>query len=228
MHTTTDVGFNTTTSQLDCTDDQWEAVVRTDHLMRGMRYKEWPYFPDWVDIFGFDRANGSVTEYVVEMAKRLKLMYGKPPPVVENQEHDGANYKSGGSEQHGSDRIDGTQCNDPTEGDSTVHGASNIGRDTTNGGARKKHKKSSESYGPSNMEQLLGEFCHTTGDRLTTIVGCIGYEHDLGSARKLLFEQLDMVPGLSIKDKLKAFVLIGGKVRMVLQFHFQHVINDSG
>ncbi|KAL8492709.1 hypothetical protein ACS0TY_024054 [Phlomoides rotata] len=67
------------------------------------------------------------------MAKRLKVMYGKPPPVVENQEHDGANYKS-------------------------------------------------------------------------------GYEHDLGSARKLLFEQLDVVPGLSIKDKLKASVLIGGKV----------------
>ncbi|KAL8537400.1 hypothetical protein ACS0TY_012516 [Phlomoides rotata] len=119
-----------------------------DPLMRGMRYKEWLYFPDWVDIFGLDRATGSVAEDVVEMAKRLKLMYGKPPPVVENQEHDGANY---GSEPHGSDGIDGTRCNDLTGGDSTGHGASNIARDTTNG-ARKKRKRSPESNGPSNME----------------------------------------------------------------------------
>ncbi|KAL8546945.1 hypothetical protein ACS0TY_006604 [Phlomoides rotata] len=117
-------------------------------LMRGMRYKEWPYFPDWIDIFGLDRATGSVAEDVVEMAKRLKLMYGKPPPVVENQEHDGVNY---GSEPHGSDGINGTRGNDPTEGESTAHGARNIARDTTNG-ARKKHKRSPETNGPSNME----------------------------------------------------------------------------
>ncbi|KAL8497671.1 hypothetical protein ACS0TY_021126 [Phlomoides rotata] len=129
VHTTTGLGFNTTTSQLECTDDQWESIVK-------------------VDIFGLDRATGSVAEDVVEMAKRLKLMYGKPPPVVENQEHDGANY---GSEPHRSDGIDGIRGNDPTEGDSTAHGASNITRDTTNG-ARKKRKRSPESNGPSNME----------------------------------------------------------------------------
>ncbi|KAL8498086.1 hypothetical protein ACS0TY_021424 [Phlomoides rotata] len=39
-HTTTGVGFNTTTSQLECTDDQWESVVKTNPFMRGMRYKE--------------------------------------------------------------------------------------------------------------------------------------------------------------------------------------------
>ncbi|KAL8544558.1 hypothetical protein ACS0TY_004944 [Phlomoides rotata] len=190
-HTTTGVGFNTTTSQLELSsDDQWESMVKRDPLMRGMRYKEWSYFPDWVDIFGLDRATGSIIEDVVEMAKRLKLMYRKPPPVVENQEHDGANY---GSEPHGSDGINGTRGNDPTEGDSTAHGASNIARDTTNG-ARKKHKRSPEINGPSNMKRLLGEFCHTTGERLATIAGRIGYEHDLGSARKLLFEQLDVVP----------------------------------
>ncbi|KAL8492410.1 hypothetical protein ACS0TY_023846 [Phlomoides rotata] len=166
-HTTTGVGFNTTTSQLECTDDQWESVVKKDPLMRDMRYKEWSYFLDWVDIFGLDGATGSVAEDMVEMAKRLKCMYGKSQPVVENHEHDGANYKSGG--------------NDPTEGNSTAHEASNIARDTTNGA---RNKKSSESNEPSNMERLLGELCHTTG----------------------------VVPGLSIKDKLKASVLIGGKV----------------
>ncbi|KAL8461285.1 hypothetical protein ACS0TY_032671 [Phlomoides rotata] len=55
-------------------------------------------------------------------------------------------------------------------------------------------------------------FIAITSDRLATIAGRIGYEHDLGNARKMLFEQFGVVPGLSIKDKLKASVLIGGKV----------------
>ncbi|KAL8465098.1 hypothetical protein ACS0TY_034554 [Phlomoides rotata] len=62
------------------------------------------------------------------------------------------------------------------------------------------------------MERLLGEFYRTTGERFATIAESIGYEHDLGNARKLLFEQLGVIPGLSIKDKLRASVLIGGKV----------------
>ncbi|KAL8519006.1 hypothetical protein ACS0TY_010089 [Phlomoides rotata] len=217
-HTTTGVGFNTTTSQLELSsDDQWESIIKSYLYL--LQYAERSSYERhaiqrvavlsrWVDIFGLDRATSSVAEDVVEMAKRLKLMYEKPPPVVENQEHDGVNY---GSEPHGSDGIDRTRGNDPTEGDSTAHGASNIARDTTNG-ARKKHKMSPETHGPSNMERLLGEFCHTTGERLATIAGRIGYEHDLGSARKLLFEQLDVVSGMSIKDKLKASVLIGEKV----------------
>ncbi|KAL8547668.1 hypothetical protein ACS0TY_007116 [Phlomoides rotata] len=95
-HLVTGFGFNTTTSQVECTDEQWDDVVRRDPNMRGMRYKEWPYFPDWVEIFGLDRATGSVAEDVVEMAKRLKQMYCKPPPVVDSSEHDGANFHTDG------------------------------------------------------------------------------------------------------------------------------------
>ncbi|KAL8556202.1 hypothetical protein ACS0TY_003842 [Phlomoides rotata] len=84
---------------------------------------------------------------------------------------------------------------------------------------RKKHKLNSESAGTNNMEHILGEFCSTTGDRLATIPDRIGYEHDLGNARKMLFEQLGVVPGLSIKEKLKASVLIGGKVEYLEIFY---------
>ncbi|KAL8554160.1 hypothetical protein ACS0TY_002397 [Phlomoides rotata] len=165
FHTTTGVGFNTTTSQLECTDDEWDSVVKRDPLMRGMRYKEWPYFPDWIDIFGLDRATGSVAEDVVEMAKRLKSLYGQSPTDDIQQEYDGANYKSGGSQQKNCEGLDGSQMNDVTK-------SNNIARDTTHG-ARKKWKLKADSNGPSNMERLLGEFCHTTGERLATIAGHI-------------------------------------------------------
>ncbi|KAL8462138.1 hypothetical protein ACS0TY_033283 [Phlomoides rotata] len=92
-HTTTGVGFNTTTSQLECTDDEWDSVVKKSsnerHVIQIMT---------WIDIFGLDRATGSIADDMVEMAKCLKNLYGQSPPVVIQQEHDGANYKSGGSQ----------------------------------------------------------------------------------------------------------------------------------
>ncbi|KAL8470827.1 hypothetical protein ACS0TY_033411 [Phlomoides rotata] len=60
--------------------------------------------------------------------------------------------------------------------------------------------------------KLLGEFCKNTGDRLETIACRIGYDHDLGVARKQIYEQLGSIEGLSIKDKLYVSKIIGGKV----------------
>ncbi|KAL8545703.1 hypothetical protein ACS0TY_005727 [Phlomoides rotata] len=132
----------------------------------------WSYFPDWLEIFGLDRATSSVAEDVVEMAKRLKQLYGKPPPVEEVQECDGANFRSDGDQQPPSEGIYGTQTNDPTKANSTANGKNNNAKDKACG-SKKKRKLNSELTGNSNIECILG---------------------------------------LSIKDKLKASVLIGGKV----------------
>ncbi|KAL8528090.1 hypothetical protein ACS0TY_005780 [Phlomoides rotata] len=171
-HLVTRLRFNTTTSQIDCTDEQWDSVVKVDPNMKGMQFKEWPYFLDWVEIFGLDRATGSVTEDVVEMAKRLKQLYGKPPSVEEVKECDGANFRSDGDQQPPSEGIYGTQTNDPTETNNTGNGKNNNATDKACG-SKKKRKLNSELTGNSNIKCILGEFCLTTGDRLATIVGRI-------------------------------------------------------
>ncbi|KAL8528505.1 hypothetical protein ACS0TY_006075 [Phlomoides rotata] len=157
-----------------------------------------------------DRATDLVAEDVVEAAKCLKLLYGRHSPIVEEQECDGANYRSGGDQQPPSGGLYDTQVNDPTEVNITPNGGNNMDRDPTRGGKRKR-KLNLDSTGPSNIKCLLREFCCTTGERLATIVGRIGYEHDLGNVRKLLFEQLDVIPGLSIKEKLKTYILMEGR-----------------
>ncbi|KAL8512676.1 hypothetical protein ACS0TY_018970 [Phlomoides rotata] len=40
-----------------------------DPAMKGIRYKEWPLYPDWIEIFGRDRATGEVAEDVLDAAK---------------------------------------------------------------------------------------------------------------------------------------------------------------
>ncbi|KAL8474403.1 hypothetical protein ACS0TY_031031 [Phlomoides rotata] len=62
----TGVGFNTTTNQLECTDDLWDAIMKKDPPMRGMCHKEWSYFVDWINIFGKDRATNESAEEVPE------------------------------------------------------------------------------------------------------------------------------------------------------------------
>ncbi|KAL8470859.1 hypothetical protein ACS0TY_033435 [Phlomoides rotata] len=53
------VGWNCTTHTLDVTDDGvWEAQQKADPHLKGMRFKSWPYFEQWQDIFGRDRATG--------------------------------------------------------------------------------------------------------------------------------------------------------------------------
>ncbi|KAL0396293.1 UNVERIFIED_CONTAM: hypothetical protein Scaly_0077700 [Sesamum calycinum] len=39
----------------------WEEYVKIDPTAKGMRYKSWPFFPAWSEIFGKDRAQGGRT-----------------------------------------------------------------------------------------------------------------------------------------------------------------------
>ncbi|KAL0349829.1 UNVERIFIED_CONTAM: hypothetical protein Sradi_4132100 [Sesamum radiatum] len=47
--------------------DVWDEYCKIDPSARSMRYKSWPYFPAWHEIFGKDRVNGEVTHDVNEM-----------------------------------------------------------------------------------------------------------------------------------------------------------------
>ncbi|KAL8511442.1 hypothetical protein ACS0TY_018012 [Phlomoides rotata] len=47
------IGWNSTTSMLEVEDEGvWESYPH----VKGLRYKTWPYYPQWIEIFGKDRA----------------------------------------------------------------------------------------------------------------------------------------------------------------------------
>ncbi|KAL8472959.1 hypothetical protein ACS0TY_029973 [Phlomoides rotata] len=78
----TGVRFNTTTNHLECTDDLWEAIFKKDPTMQGLRHKEWPYFVDWIDVFGKDRATDEAIEEVPETIGEMDG--SNPNPTVNN------------------------------------------------------------------------------------------------------------------------------------------------
>ncbi|KAG8371301.1 hypothetical protein BUALT_Bualt13G0073500 [Buddleja alternifolia] len=60
------VGWNETTRMIETTDEAWERVVRNDPSTRLMRYKSWPFYREWCDVFGKDRATGEGAEDIAE------------------------------------------------------------------------------------------------------------------------------------------------------------------
>lgn len=45
--------------------------MKIDSSMRTMRYKSWPYFPDWCEIFGYDRATGQRSQSFAEAVQHV-------------------------------------------------------------------------------------------------------------------------------------------------------------
>ncbi|XP_073120663.1 uncharacterized protein [Henckelia pumila] len=53
------IGWNDTDKVIEASNEAWEEFVKSDSNARLMRNKSWPFFNDWCEIFGNDRAAGS-------------------------------------------------------------------------------------------------------------------------------------------------------------------------
>ncbi|KAL8541013.1 hypothetical protein ACS0TY_002338 [Phlomoides rotata] len=67
------IGWNSTTSMIEIEDEGvWDSCKRADPYVKGLRYKTWPYYPHWIDIFGKDRATG---EHAVDPIDIINNLY---------------------------------------------------------------------------------------------------------------------------------------------------------
>ncbi|XP_073033873.1 uncharacterized protein [Primulina eburnea] len=56
------MGWNDTENMIDATNEAWDAILKVDNSVRVLRYKRWPHYKDWCEIFGYDRATGDRVE----------------------------------------------------------------------------------------------------------------------------------------------------------------------
>ncbi|KAL8496916.1 hypothetical protein ACS0TY_020556 [Phlomoides rotata] len=53
------IGWNSTTSMIEVEDEGvWDSCRWADPHVKGLRYKTWQYYPQWIEISGKDRATG--------------------------------------------------------------------------------------------------------------------------------------------------------------------------
>ncbi|XP_073270922.1 uncharacterized protein [Primulina huaijiensis] len=64
------IGWNNSEKKIEASDEAWECFVKGDSSARSMCYKSWPYYSDWCEIFGHDRATGANSLLFAEVSSR--------------------------------------------------------------------------------------------------------------------------------------------------------------
>ncbi|KAK6126557.1 hypothetical protein DH2020_039700 [Rehmannia glutinosa] len=65
------IGWNVRTNTIEAPDDEWAEYVKVDVNARLMRNKSWPFYNDWVMIFGKDRATSEHAEDFTEVLNHV-------------------------------------------------------------------------------------------------------------------------------------------------------------
>ncbi|KAL8553276.1 hypothetical protein ACS0TY_001808 [Phlomoides rotata] len=62
------IGLNSTTFHIDALPEVWAAHIKADPTARGLKNKTFPFYSDWSEIFGNDRATGHESQSYVDVA----------------------------------------------------------------------------------------------------------------------------------------------------------------
>ncbi|KAL8556857.1 hypothetical protein ACS0TY_004363 [Phlomoides rotata] len=66
------IGWNSTNSMIEIEDEGvWESCRRADPGVKGLRYKTWPYYPQWIEIFGKDMTTGENDVDPIDLVNEL-------------------------------------------------------------------------------------------------------------------------------------------------------------
>ncbi|GFP98950.1 uncharacterized protein at2g29880 [Phtheirospermum japonicum] len=164
-------------------DDIWNEYVKTDNNARTIRYKSWPYYKDWCEIFGKYRAMGQNAEGFVDIVQDILNeaptleQSNNDPPLTPNQ----------------NTHKDFPELTSTCDDESSASGKTNTS---------KKRKKRNEDLLDERFLDLMTSFCEKTDARLGDLSKRLGFEHDARSSRKEVFDALATLDVCSAEEKL--------------------------
>ncbi|KAL8480719.1 hypothetical protein ACS0TY_027311 [Phlomoides rotata] len=198
----TGCGFNTSIKILDCTNITWAKVIRKDPTVSGMRYKPWPYYEDWMEVFGNDCVVGEPAEDVMDVvvefeAKDVQPQVGASEPSASNVAEDEFEMESESHEP----TVDMFKSADASQSSS-------------------KKGSHAESFGNKEMIKALGDIFKSSDDRLGDIVKSIGCQYESNSAqtRKDVFNMLESFTDLSLDELLDSTDMLSKNTQRLEMF----------
>ncbi|KAL8533335.1 hypothetical protein ACS0TY_009650 [Phlomoides rotata] len=191
------IKWDGTTKMIDAQDEAWESYVKDDNSARTMRYKPWPYYPDWCEIFGKDKIIRENAEDIADAIQegdkgkeRLIVTvaaFGTEGAAEAGKEKEGA-AEFGCVFEGGGDENEMSVCQPESEG-------------TVKKQTQKKRKATSDCSSDP-FVAAINVFCDKLDARFEDISRRIGYEYDVSHARKEVYAALSRIPGLQVRDKL--------------------------
>lgn len=201
-------------------------LKQSDANANKIRSKSWPFYYDWKEIFGKDRATGEDAEDIQDAAVNdipdaavnaipIAAVNAIPVTAVNNIPVAAVNDV---------EREDATMDGDYTPGDNNANLDHNLTPDNGDNNSvcqsqqpdrvskcKGKKRKTSDD-GIEKVCALLEEINRSTNARLEALASRIGYEYELGKARMGLFEKLGNIPDLTINDKFTVCEILGSCV----------------
>lgn len=155
-----------------------------------MRYKSWPYFDSWKEIYGKDRATGESAEDIFEAYNDMRMN-------DDQTEGDGV-----GMDYHVS-LEDLEEHEGAAESNSNPPGRQNV--------PVKPPKKRKATEAISGVCEILIEIGRKADARLASLAESLGYEARMGKALEDAFEQLGELPNLSVEDRFEVCGILGAQ-----------------
>ncbi|KAL8495978.1 hypothetical protein ACS0TY_019916 [Phlomoides rotata] len=159
----------------------WDSCRRADPHVKGLRYKTWPYYPKWIEIFGKDKATGENVVDPIDIINEL--------------------YRSG-MDQEGDIRE---RCV-PLTPDGILEKDDNLTSKPMdpNLNAMSRGKKRKIVYSDISMlVESLGEFMKFSKVALTDFINGVDKGSVSSNENKQLNEIMKRIVGLKVSDKLK-------------------------
>ncbi|CAA0820202.1 Unknown protein [Striga hermonthica] len=161
----------------------WQAYSTAHPKVKSLRYKSWPYYADWVEIFGKDRATGEgalgFTDAVNDVLNDTNVEVPSPiptedaVPVQSDYPHtnfDSFSAQAGESSASGKSKRDGKRKRN-TEAEDTILG-------------------------------LLSSVCQETNNRLSELSTRLGYQVDAKEQRIAVYDALKNIPDLTTDERV--------------------------
>ncbi|KAL8473217.1 hypothetical protein ACS0TY_030154 [Phlomoides rotata] len=168
-----------------------------------MRYKPWPYYEEWLEVFGNDRAVGVPAEDVADVAVEYN--------VEDVQEEVGVGQPSPSNVGHDDDLDMEGESHEPTVA---------MSKDAAASQSSSKKRSCAESFGNQDMITALGEIFKSSDDRLGEVVKSIGCQYETNSAqtRKDVFNMLESITDLSLDERLDAADMLSKNTQRLEMF----------
>ncbi|CAA0843333.1 Unknown protein [Striga hermonthica] len=164
-------------------EDVWQGYITAHPKAKSVRYKSWPYYPDWVEIFGKDRETreGAVgfTDAVNDVLHYTNVQVPSPIPTEDAVPE---------------------QCDFPqTNFDSFLARA---GESSASGKSKRDGKRKRPVEVEDKIMGLLSSVCQETNDRLSELSTRVGNHVEAKEQRVAIYDALKNIANLTVDQRV--------------------------
>ncbi|KAL0340092.1 UNVERIFIED_CONTAM: hypothetical protein Sradi_4526000 [Sesamum radiatum] len=191
--------------------DIWDEYCKIDPTARTMRYKAWPFYPAWREIFSKDRATGGIT---VDANKKVDL----PNTITENDNHDCYVFSAEWCPNVG---YVGNEKG--VAGDQQVNFNPNTTPTTINkkSSSFTKKRKAHAVEQDDGLVNAVRTFCDSANERLGELIKKLIWDFEEVEKRLAIYETVGQVPRIDLNDQiLISDRLVDNSKKMDLFFSF--------